>query len=354
MPDTPSDKREPLTVSSAAPEIEGLLFPAKPEKTAPAKEVKADKPAAEDAERPESLESSDESLESEAVDDNAAVEGEDAPDTDTPEGEVDTDTASEKPQTFRVKVRGEEVEVTLDELLGGYSRHSDYTRSKQELAEARRKFEAEEIPKVRESASKYVEGLAQIEEALQAIAPQEPDWDAIMIEAPETLATERAKWDVYRDRMARIAAEKEAAQAELAKHYEAERRAYVQAESERLVELVPAWKDPEAANKEKAEIAKYALSLGFSEDDLKQVTSANAMLVLRNAYLYDLSQRKAPVIRKQIEQIVTATPGPKDETRPKVTKQKAAMQRLAQTGSVKDAAEALELSGLLDDEKPSR
>lgn len=349
MPDTPSDTRnEPLTVSSAATEIEGLLFPAKPEKTAPAKE-KVEKSTPEGVERPESLEP-DKSLESEAADDNAAVEGEDASDTDTPAGEVEEDVAKEKPeQTYRAKVRGEEVEVTLDELLNGYSRQSDYTRSKQELAEARRKFEAEEIPKVRESASKYVEGLAQIEEALAAIAPQEPDWDAIMIEAPETLATEKAKWDVYRDRMARIAQEKEAAQAELAKHYEAERKAFVQAESERLVELVPAWKDTETANKEKAEIAKYALSLGFSEDDLKQVTSANAMLVLRNAYLYDLSQKKAPVIRKQIEDIVTATPGPKDEARPKVTKQKAAQQRLAQTGSVKDAAAALELSGILDD-----
>lgn len=349
MPATPSDTRnEPLTVSSAATEIEGLLFPVKPEKTAPAKE-KVEKSTTEGDERPESLAPTDESLESEAADDNAAVEGEDALDTDTPADEVEEDVAAEKPQTYRAKVRGEEVEVTLDELLNGYSRQSDYTRSTQELAEARRKFEAEEIPKVRESASKYVEGLAQIEEALAAIAPQEPDWDAIMVEAPETLATEKAKWDVYRDRMERIAQEKEAAQAELAKHYEAERRAFVQAESERLVELVPAWKDTETANKEKAEIAKYALSLGFSEDDLKQVTSANAMLVLRNAYLYDLSQKKAPVIRKQIEQIVTATPGPKDEARPKVTKQKAAMQRLAQTGSVKDAAAALELSGILDD-----
>jgi hypothetical protein len=38
----------------------------------------------------------------------------------------------------RVKVRGEEVEVPFDELMNGYMRQADYTRSKQEIAEARR------------------------------------------------------------------------------------------------------------------------------------------------------------------------------------------------------------------------
>lgn len=343
MPDTPNDTREPLTVSSASPQIEGLLFPAKPEKTAPATEVEGD-------ERPESLAPTDQSSEIEAVDDNAQIEGDDdiSDDNSSTDDETDPEKPEELPQTFRAKVRGEEVEVTLDELLNGYSRQSDYTRSKQELAEARRKFEAEEVPNVRASAEKYVEGLTQIEEALASFAPQEPDWDTIMVESPETLAMEKAKWDVYRDRMARVGTEKEAAQSELAKHAEAERRTMVQAESERLVELVPAWKDDAVANKEKAEIAKYALGLGFSEADLTQVVSANAMLILRNAYLYSEAQRKAPVIREQIEKIKAATPGAKDEKQPSLTRQKERMQRLAQTGSVKDAAAALENSGILD------
>lgn len=349
MPDTPNDTREPLTVSSAVPQIEGLLFPTKSEKTAPAKEVKTAPAVAEGDERPESLDPTDQSTETEVDDDNAQLEGDDLDDDNSStDDETEPDKQPKEPQTFRAKVRGEEVEVTLDELLNGYSRQSDYTRSKQELAEARRKFEAEEVPKARESAAKYVEGLTQIEEALQLFAPQEPDWDTLMVEAPETLAMEKAKWDVYRERTARIASEKAAAQAVLATHAEGERRALVQAESERLLELVPAWKDDATAIKDKTEIAKYALGLGFSEDDLKQVVSANAMLILRNSYLYSEAQKKAPVIRGQIEKIRAATPGVLEEKQPSITKQKQRMQRLAQTGSVKDAAAALENSGILD------
>jgi len=37
--------------------------------------------------------------------------------------------------TYRVKVGGEEFEVTLDELRNGYQRQSDYTRKSQSLAE---------------------------------------------------------------------------------------------------------------------------------------------------------------------------------------------------------------------------
>ena len=42
---------------------------------------------------------------------------------------------------FTVKVRGEEQQVTLDELLNGYQRQSDYTKSKQELAAERKQLE---------------------------------------------------------------------------------------------------------------------------------------------------------------------------------------------------------------------
>ncbi len=44
-------------------------------------------------------------------------------------------------ELFEVKVRGETIKVSLDELKRGYSREADYTQSKQELAEMRRQYE---------------------------------------------------------------------------------------------------------------------------------------------------------------------------------------------------------------------
>ena len=50
----------------------------------------------------------------------------------------------QQPQLYTIKVDGEDVEVTLDELQNGYSRQRDYTRKTQELAEQRKSFEAKQ------------------------------------------------------------------------------------------------------------------------------------------------------------------------------------------------------------------
>lgn len=48
---------------------------------------------------------------------------------------------STEPETYIVKVNGQEQEVTLDELLHGYMRNQDYTRKTQALAEERRNLQ---------------------------------------------------------------------------------------------------------------------------------------------------------------------------------------------------------------------
>ena len=55
-------------------------------------------------------------------------------------------------EAFVVKVDGKDTEVTLDELLAGYSRHSDYTRKTQQLSEDRKQLE--------EYAGRYVQEMA--------------------------------------------------------------------------------------------------------------------------------------------------------------------------------------------------
>ena len=58
--------------------------------------------------------------------------------------ESDDDIADgDAPEAYVVKVDGEEVEVTLDELKAGYSRQAHFTKSMQALKEEREAFEAE-------------------------------------------------------------------------------------------------------------------------------------------------------------------------------------------------------------------
>jgi hypothetical protein len=86
-------------------------------------------------------EDSDESDDEESDDEADETEDdEDGEDSDEDEPADDNPVLEE---TFKVKVDGEEVEVTVREALEGYQRREDYTRKTQELAEARKAFEGE-------------------------------------------------------------------------------------------------------------------------------------------------------------------------------------------------------------------
>jgi hypothetical protein len=79
-----------------------------------------------------------EEYEEESEDESEDDESEDVEDEDSEEeGE------SEDGEKFVVKVDGEELEVTLDELKAGYSRQAHFTRKMQELKEEREAYEAE-------------------------------------------------------------------------------------------------------------------------------------------------------------------------------------------------------------------
>lgn len=76
----------------------------------------------------------------EGTDEDADLDDEDA-DTDGEEGEPEANDDEDEP-TYTVTVRGEELEVTLSELIAGYSRTEDYSRDKIALKEERKEVEA--------------------------------------------------------------------------------------------------------------------------------------------------------------------------------------------------------------------
>lgn len=77
----------------------------------------------------------------------ADVDADDSDDADTPEDDSEAEEEEEsdegEDQIFQVTIDGEDIDVPLEELKKGYSRHSDYTKKTQELAEERKALEAE-------------------------------------------------------------------------------------------------------------------------------------------------------------------------------------------------------------------
>jgi len=278
-----------------------------------------------------------------ALDESLDVQDESSEETEAEQSELEEDTQDEaKPEVFTVKVDGKEVEVTLEELQKGYSRTQDYTRKTQQIAEMRKATEAE-LQAVRAERQQYAQLLSALSEQVKTAAEPQVDWDRLYQEDPIEYVRQREVMRENREKAAAIQAE----QARLAQLSQQEQMQQLQAlkakESEKLVEALPAWKDPAKAKAEKAMLVEFGQKMGFTPQELGNIFDHRVVLALRKAALYDQMQAK----RQGIKPVTNNGPKPaKPGAAGRVSQMSdsvRANQRLAKTGRVDDAASAIEL-----------
>jgi hypothetical protein len=277
-----------------------------------------------------------------AVDDELSADANAADDeTDAEQSELDEDTEQqEQPQIFSVKVDGKEVEVTLEELQKGYSRTQDYTRKTQQIAEARKQTEAE-LQAVRAEREQYAQLLGALEAQVQQAAQPNIDWDRLYQEDPieyvrqrEVMRENKEKAEAIQSEQQRLAYLSQQEQAQFM-HQRLEH------EKEALLAAIPDWKDAKKAQAEKALLVEFGQKIGFTPDELKSVVDHRAVLMLRKAALYDQMMSK----RGNIKPVTNNGPRPaKPGAAGRVsnsTESVRAQQRVAKTGRVDDAANAI-------------
>ena len=262
----------------------------------------------------------------------------DGNETDPEQSEEDENSEEEEqPQVFTVKVDGKEVEVTLDELQKGYSRTQDYTRKTQQIAEVRKHAEAE-LQAVRAEREQYAHLLGALEAQVQQATQPNIDWERLYQEDPIEWVRQREVMRENQEKNAAIQSEKQ----RLSQLSQQEQMQMVlQQEQEALVAAIPEWKDSKKAAAEKAMLVQFGQKAGFSPDELKNVLDHRAVVLLRKAALYDQMVSK----RGQIKPVTNNGPRPaKPGAAGRVsnnTEALRAQQRLAKTGRVDDAADAI-------------
>jgi len=262
------------------------------------------------------------------------------------EGELDEEQTNVEeealqPQTFTVKVDGQEVEVTQDELINGYSRQQDYTRKTQELSQQRKTIEQQQAELAQRDAI-YSQLLPKMEAQLNASLGEEPDWNALYEDDPVGYVRQKQLWDEQKEKLKAVQAEQERLQQESFIQQQKLIQQQVEEGQQKLLELIPEWQNPEVAAKEKAEIAKHAMDvLGYSQEEVNSVYDWRALLGLRKAWLND---KIAETVKKKPTQKAPARVArPGTTNRPKTTTPvKRAKQRLAKSGKVQDAAKVFE------------
>jgi len=339
MADTqPSPATQPLPGSEqeAAEAFLGLLDPQEetieePEESAPTEDVDES-----------TEETQDEPLEEEEEASEEEVEEEESSDEDEEE---------EESEVYTVRVDGQEMEVSLEELVKGYSRQSDYTRKTQELAEQRKSIDAEkqqyhdQIMQIQQERQQYINGLQQVlsqsTEELQRLA--DTDWETLQATDPIKFITEKER---FRDMQEKINGyRREQAQAEQLRQAEFEKAREVALQSERktLVEKMPEWGDPTKQAALAAELKSYAVQEGFTEAELDDLIDHRSLIVLRKAMLYDKATSKDIVKRKIKGKPKVVKSGSKRSKKDTDTvKRNASITRLRETGRAEDAVSLLE------------
>ena len=316
-----SDNQETgsLTVTDAAKVFGGMMEPETVNQE-PAQEAELSEAIAEDVE-PE--------------DTSAEFEGEDSVEDPEAGAEEENEASEEESgQTYTVRVDGEEVEVTIDELLSGYSRTQDYTRKTMALADQRKDLEGE-LNQIRQERAQLTQALEQLDVQDQE---QEPNWDALYQQDPQQWLIQREVWREKQERKRALMEEKQ----RLLQAQEADKQRvigqFVAQERDKLVEVLPSWRDEKVAKTEKAKVADYAKKIGFNDQEIAQFYDHRAVTALYKAMKFDELQSGKPKAAKK------TAPTAKSGVAQKPAKGKDAyrksQQRLAKTGKVADAAQA--------------
>lgn len=348
-----------LSVLDAASRIEAMLSPEpagktqpKAEATKPAKAAPAATPNSEDDNdgyEPDPDTGSDDEADTEVTDDEPVVADEEEGSQQDDDEEIDEEPTAPAPATtkHKLKVDGEDIEVTTEEALAGYSRNASFTRKSQALAEKAKAFETEQNA-VRAERQQYATGLADLHGALSSLA-QEPNWEALQAENPDAFAATHAAWQIHKGRIAGIERELAAANEKVANDNAQAHATFLRSEHQKLSEYLPEWKDTgEKGDKLRKGLYEYGTTQGYAAHELDGVADSRALKVLHKAMLYDKAQAEAKKTAKKgqvrIAALPTVTPGskPNKGKTAKTTEQQRRMNRLKKSGSINDAASLIE------------
>ena len=247
----------------------------------------------------------------------------------------------EKPR-YKAKVGGEEVEVELDELINGYQRSKDYTQKSQALAEQRKAIEAERqhLEQVKQERQAYAQKLQALDSFLSQQNKGE-DLEVLKETDPIGYAVKVAEQSQREKQLAVVRAE----QQRIAQQQQAEQQQTLQnhlkAEAEKLASVIPELATPKGDAIRK-EIREYAKSVGWSDQELASVYDHRAVLTLYKAMKFEQLQKGKPETLKKVQQAPKMLKPGTSTTSAKSTQDKQVMQRLRQTGKVRDAAKAFE------------
>ena len=249
----------------------------------------------------------------------------------------------------KVKVQGEESEVTLAEAIKGYQLESDYTRKNEaflnqqkEWEQQREQTQAELNAELQKAGHAFNLAQQQLTHEYSAI-----DWGKLQADDPSQYVIKRQEFGERQAQLnqainqatqnAQAVMEKQDAEKEV-RHTE-----YVQQQDELLLKAIPEWSDQSVRNEQSAKVSEFLLSSGFTPEELASLSDHRIILMARKAMNGDKVSTEAEVAKKKV---VKAPKLVKPNARQDVNQSKAAItkklvKKAKATGRTEDFAAVL-------------
>ena len=253
--------------------------------------------------------------------------------------------AQEEEAKYEIKVNGKPVEVTLDELMSGYQRDSDYRRKTMELADERRlleeevnraKSESDAVAKLRQD---YATRLSEIENSMKPDA--NIDWARLYETDPDEYHRKKIEVENKSKALETIKAERQRAIQEQQQEQSKVFNQYLEQQKRLLADKEPEYVDPVKGEGLRKDMTSYLKKEGYSDQELNMMVDHRSFVIAKKAMLYDkmmnskISAKQSKTVPKMVRSGTTKTIN-KDSQQAKSLKS-----RLKQTGSMRDAANVL-------------
>jgi hypothetical protein len=305
------------------------------------------KPETEESAPTEDVEESTEETQDEPLEEVSEDESEE----EESEEESEEDEVEEESDVYAVKVDGEELEVSLDELIKGYSRYSDYTRKTQKISEQRREVEElsqvynSEVAQIQQERQQYINGLQQaMQSSLSAMDEFATiDWEHLRSTDPIAFVTKKDEFRDIQERIQQTQNEQQMASQKYQAEVEMSRQQALTYERSAIVEKIPEWGDPKKQAVLAQELKGYASDQGFSQEELASLIDHRYLVVLRKSMLYDKAN-SSDIVKKKLKNkptVIRAGSGRNKKASDK-SKRAASMKRLKETGHVDDSVTLFE------------
>lgn len=266
-------------IQGAAEKISGLLNP-KQDNQEPETNTEPSEPTPETQEVQESTESKTAPIEQESEN------------TETTE---ETPTELETPELHRVKVQGQELEVSLDELKAGYSRDSDYRQKTHTLGMEKRDLENQKNSLRQTYDTRLNELNDLISTANQFVEQKQGGQDLAKLYQEDP--TEAAKLDFQlRQEKQHIESLKAKAREVQAQQYES----YLETQKELAATKIPEFSDPNKADSFKLNLRTTLRDYGFNDQEIGSLADHRFLLVAKDAMSFKSQKDKRPIVSKKV------------------------------------------------------